>query len=792
MAIQYFCDLSERRLPATIGNKAVNLRRLSEKRFHIPPTRVCTWEAYQRYTQGDPTVLDEVSHQLGEFAVPEKAYSVRSSANIEDSFEYSFAGQFKSCLDLRGLPAILAAIQAVWEQTNSSGVHAYLQRLPADRHDLKMAVIVQDMVAPQISGVTFSRNPLTGLDEIVVEAIRGSGEALVQEGVTPQRWIYKWGEWIYQPEFEDIPQGLLLEVVDQTAAIRKAFKQEVDLEWVYDGSELYWVQMREITSFGEQAVYSNKISKDVLPGIIKPLIWSVNTPIVNGTWVKLLEEVIGDSGIDPASLTKAFYYRTYFNMGAFGRVFERLGMPDESLEMMIGLQTEKKRKFRFKLSPQLMSRLPRMVRFGADKWNFSRKIDRSLPELEAGYRDIARDRPDALDDRRLLDDIARLKDLTKRTAYLNIVGPLLMSIYNGMLRRQMKKQGLDYERLDLMHGVEEIRRFDPGYHLERLSQQFNQLSPSVQEQIRQGSYAGFQRTAGIEDFQSEVVGFVEQFGHLSDSGNDFSSVPWRENPDLILQMIANYASTGDSGAGKEGSTEKEGGRKLLFSELPVKGVRRWQLERLYRRARQYRLYREHISSVYTFGYGLFRDFYLSLGDLLVQRGILGNRQDIFYLYEPEVWSIIDGERGSPDYAALVQQRKREIEQVRDVELPGVIFGDQPPPIHTDANQVLRGTPTSRGYYTGPVKNVCGIGDFPKVEAGDVLVVPYSDVGWTPLFAHAGAVIAASGGILSHSSIVAREYNIPAVVSVDGVSRLRDHMLVTVDGYRGEILLHKEV
>jgi pyruvate,water dikinase len=85
--------------------------------------------------------------------------------------------------------------------------------------------------------------------------------------------------------------------------------------------------------------------------------------------------------------------------------------------------------------------------------------------------------------------------------------------------------------------------------------------------------------------------------------------------------------------------------------------------------------------------------------------------------------------------------------------------------------------------------VRGIGDFKKLVPGDVLVIPYSDVGWLPLFARAGAVIAESGGMLSHSSIVAREYGIPAVVSVSGALQLSDDMLVSIDGYRGEVHIH---
>jgi len=84
-----------------------------------------------------------------------------------------------------------------------------------------------------------------------------------------------------------------------------------------------------------------------------------------------------------------------------------------------------------------------------------------------------------------------------------------------------------------------------------------------------------------------------------------------------------------------------------------------------------------------------------------------------------------------------------------------------------------------------------MGDFSKVRPGDVLVIPFSDVGWTPLFTKAGAVIAESGGILSHSSIVAREYNIPAVVSVPNACTLQDGRIVSVDGYKGEVLVHTD-
>jgi pyruvate,water dikinase len=142
-----------------------------------------------------------------------------------------------------------------------------------------------------------------------------------------------------------------------------------------------------------------------------------------------------------------------------------------------------------------------------------------------------------------------------------------------------------------------------------------------------------------------------------------------------------------------------------------------------------------------------------------------------------------------DYAQRVAQRQREMDEYRHAAIPETIYGDQPPPLTLHTGNRLSGVATSRGYYTGPARVVQGMGDFGKVQPGDVLVIPFSDVGWTPLFTKAGAVIAESGGILSHSSIVAREYNIPAVVSVNAACQLADNTRVSVDGYKGEVLVH---
>ena len=771
-------DINRRKPPVSVGNKAVNLRKLAKIGMHIPRTFAVKWDAYQRYIKDDISLIEELKKELANIIEPGKSYAIRSSANIEDSMDRSFAGQFKSMLHVRGVDDILQSIWAVWSSAQTPAVRTYLEKHNISNRELSMGVIVQEMVKPVYSGVALSKNPVTHADEIVIEAVKGDGTQLVQSGATPNRWINKLGYWVEKAEETDIPLSLIEEIVVRTKFMAKKLNHAVDLEWVYDGKELYWVQVRAITTNNNRNIYSNYIPREMLPGLIKPLIFSVNIPLVNSIWINWMSEITGDLGLKPEDLAKSFYYRVYFNMGALGDIFEGLGFPRQSVEMIMGSLPRGAVKHSFKPSAKTISRLPWLTLFMIDKSTFASKMRRALPKLEervstTPYLDL-----DQWSESNLLSAIDEHYKLMQEVAYYNVMGPLLMGMYNNMLKSMLDKRNVDFNNFDLTAGMDEIIEYDPATHLRRLNAQFCALLPEVQEKIRGMSYADFQSINEAGDFPKKVAALVDDFGHLSDNGNDFSAIPWREQPDLVLQLITDFKPS------------KEVGNKITFADLASKGKVNIPLRFFYNRSREFRLLRERVSGLYTYGYGLFRYYFLALGKHFVKRGLIDTSEDIFYQTYNHVRDLVNGKSPNEDLRMEVARHKKDMERFENILIPTVIYGEEIPPVREPNMDVLSGIPTSIGHYTGKVKVVRRIQDFTKVNHGDVLVVPYSDVGWTPLFARAGAVVAESGGLLSHSSIVAREYNIPAVVSVEGATLMPDETTVTVDGHKGEVLIHK--
>lgn len=759
-----------------IGNKAISLQRMHKLGFPVPESYVIPMKLKETFSLNPEKVRAQIRKEIIPLAEKNTSWAIRSSGELEDLKNHSFAGQFVTILDVRGTDEMMDSIEKVWESGERVRDGLYNTDSVMANKPAGMSVIIQEMVQSQWSGVAFSINPVTGRHEFVIEAVKGSGVQLVQDGVKPYRWTWCQGNWNYEGDAEEDIKGVLELLVNGIKVLQKAWDGAVDIEWAYDGQQLFYLQCREVTVSEFPCIYSNHISREVLPGMIKPLVWSVNIPLVNSAWIRLLEGLLGKLNIKPEELSKSFYYRAYFNMGTLGALFKRMGLPNDSLESLMGRKNPSG-KSSFKPGLKTMSYVPSMLGFVLKNLNIQRKFRKEFEGIRTSTDQLT----EKLKKMKVSEYHSHFEELHRvasRAAYFNILIPLSFQISNRILQQKLKKRRIPFESLDFHKDFPELSAYDPGDSLSHLQQSWAKLPAELQERIKDfASLSASKDDPLLKDIHERFIKLIGQFGHFSESGNDFSSTPWREDPDFLFRQICQLSE------GAPASREASANLNLRSKGIP---------RRAYRRAGRFRLYREMISSEYTRCYGLFRELFLITGKSFHENALLDDPRDVFYLTLDQHNRLLEGppEDEAKSTGQMLEKVKQEMEEFREVVLPSVIYGDTPPPMLRKNEEVLEGIPTSPGIYEGELVVVRGYADFEKKVEGAILVIPFSDVGWTPLLVRAGAIVSESGGILSHASIIAREMSIPAISSVDHACSLQDGANATIDGTNGKLFINK--
>ncbi len=742
----------------------------------MPETFVIPKHVQKSHSIDPIKVREQILLEIDQIDKKGHSWAIRSSGEMEDLESHSYAGQFATVLDVNGPREIFDAIEKVWASSMAVSEGPYIKESAAGKEPSGMSVIVQEMVRPVWSGVAFSINPVTGRNEYVMEAVKGSGVQLVQDGVRPFRWTWHQHTWDGDVEPEEDLKEVLESLVPGIRKLHQTFGGAVDVEWTYDGKKLYYLQCRLVTVSEFPTIYSNHISREVLPGMIKPLVWSVNIPLVNSAWIRLLEGLLGKLNIEPEQLSKSFYYRAYFNMGTMGALFRRMGLPNDSLESLMGRKNPSG-KSSFKPGLKTMRYLPSMLVFLLSNLSLERKFQKEYARITARTDLLTEELKviGAADYDRCFEEISRI---ASEAAYFNIVIPLSFQISNRVLQKKLKKRGIPFENLDFVRDFPELSSYDPNESLTDLHHQWESLPIDFRDQIKDiETLRAYKDDPRLKHMAKEVDHLFQRFGHFSESGNDFSATPWREDPNFVFNLLR-QPSRADA-APREG-------RGNLTSDS--EGIPR----RAYRRAGHFRLYREMISSEYTRCYGLFRELFLLTGKSFCEKGWLNDPRDVFYLTLDQHNRLLEDpqEDEAKSTVQMLEKVKQEMEEFREVELPPVIYGDTPPPMPRKNEEVFEGIPTSPGIFEGKLVVVKGYEDFQKKVEGNILVIPYSDVGWTPLLVRAGAIVSESGGMLSHASIIARELSIPAISSVDHACTLKDGMNGRLDGNNGLLIINK--
>jgi pyruvate,water dikinase len=303
-------------------------------------------------------------------------------------------------------------------------------------------------------------------------------------------------------------------------------------------------------------------------------------------------------------------------------------------------------------------------------------------------------------------------------------------------------------------------------------------------------------SAAWRELGERFAEFIRTYGYRGQTEWMVGLPDWQEDPTFPLNSFRNMIAAPDSGSPEhlhEAVTAHRAAAEQQYRDLLPPERRRGYDELLAKTQKFVRL-REFTKSNCIRGIRPGRTLLLALGAHFVQRGALPAPDDIFFLLAQEVDQVISGELGGSEAKQIVERRRAQKQQLEEGYVLPDNFSGEPAIVRRVVDReekvsTLTGLAVSPGVATGTARVVVNIEEANSVsmEPGDVLVAPFTDAPWTPLFLVAGAVVVETGGLLSHAATVAREFGIPAVVMVKDATRLiLDGQTVTVDGSSGKV------
>jgi phosphohistidine swiveling domain-containing protein len=778
--------------------------------------------------------------------------AVRSSATAEDLPEMSFAGQQDTYLNVVGDEALLKAVVDCWSSLWTARAIGYRARHDVPQSDLALAVVVQAMVPSQAAGVLFTATPLDGKrTEMAIEATLGLGEALVSGQVEPDCYIVDaasgqiesrtlgakalsirsqaGGGTITQPEDAAgryaLPDAAAGELARLGRQVAEFFATPQDVEWAWAGDRLYLLQSRPITSlFPLPAGTAPEplqvmFSFGAVQGMLEPM-----TPLGQDAIKGVFAGAAGLFGYRLTAQTQRVAWvaaeRLFLDVTALVRhrvgrrliQFASTQIEAGTVQALAGLFDDPRLSVTGGFTPgalrrivpfvaPVLARLPLcLLRPDAERLRFQRQAEALSTDLETRMAAAT-----TLSDRlalteEMLDWAFRfvLPQFIPRfgasMASLNILSHLAAGLPGSSHDTLLLTRGLPHNVTTEM----DLALWDVARHIKADPQSAGCFARLAPESLAADCLAG--RLPGPA--QAAVDGFMQRYGMRGLGEIDLGRPRWREDPAPIMQTLRSYLCIEDGDQAPDvafargADAAEEGIRRLAADVRRTRGGRfkarmvRWAARRL----RALAGLRESPKFWAIRMMGIARAALLASGRELAASGRLAAPDDLFFLHLPELHALAAGEE--QDWPALVR-RRRELytrEQQRQ-QIPRLLLSDGQAfysgvalPAAAADGDVLTGSPVSPGVVEG---TVCVVLDpqTAHLAPGDILVCPGTDPAWTPLFLVAGGLVTEVGGLMTHGSVVAREYGIPAVVGVaQATTRLKTGQRVRVDGTGGQVIL----
>jgi pyruvate,water dikinase len=848
---------------ALVGGKAANLGELIANGFPVPAGFVVTAAAYRRFAGAaglGPLVAALQAAPAGDTDAPRAALVerirsaavpgdlaeaiaaahrallarngasdlcvVRSSGTAEDLAAASFAGQHGTYYYV-DQARLLEMIRSCWASLWSDAVVTYRAAHGMDHAAAQMAVLVQRQIPAEISGVTFTANPVTGArSEIVIEASWGMGAAIVDGRVTPDRYIFARDGLVLKerklsrkrfrvstttragPEGRllDVPleqqhAGTLAEDVARSVAAvavraEEHFGAPQDVEWAIARGELHVLQSRPITAAGRKPFCRNPrggkyvLFKPVAENFTDPL-----TPLSLSLWL---------GGLAGAPLV-VIGGRLYFDLTKLRRLFP-FKLTDQEIAQLLYLSADGVRP-RLRLA---LTRLPFAALVAGLILLAYANVYARTAHLPADFLDGFRRLAGSVDRDARYGVREAMRELFLGTSlWRRLVAPMAHQIllvntsaarymvWFGALKRLLARWLPDAppEALGLLaSGGPGMRSAETGRRLRGLALQAGQSDATrrlLVEQPPERALAMLRRTPEATAFVRELDAFLATFGHRALKEFEFRAARWEEDPVPVLGMIRNYLLA-DRGSDDHDRRAAEKRAQLDGAIDRVPGIGKHILRWVARRTRYLATLRENSRFYWVLGAYVVRKKILRLEETLIARGLLRCKDDIFFLEWDEVQQLRAGRLGWSDVEPWIGHRRREYVRLSKVTPPRVVGIEQPAPALSpvaaaETGTILRGQSASAGRHEGRARVILDPEHNVELRQGEILVAPYTDPAWTPLFLTAGAAVVEVGSFLSHAGTVAREYGLPCVVDVaECTAHIRTGDRLVVDGDAGVV------
>ncbi|MDI6104233.1 PEP/pyruvate-binding domain-containing protein [Actinoplanes sp. NEAU-A12] len=774
------------------GGKAAALGELIRRGERVPPGFCVTVAAHRGGVLPEAEILDAY-RRLGGGPV-----AVRSSATAEDLPGAAFAGQYASVLDVRGEAELVAAVARCWESLHHPRAVAYRQARDVDDTGIAMGVVVQRMVDATTAGVLFTANPLTGCrTQMLVEA--AAGTSVVDGAAEVDRYLLD----------GDVPGPAWLAGLRAAGArLQQTFGSPQDVEFAvgHDG-ELWLLQSRPITTLfppppdsgDDPRVY---VEFGHVQGMLRPV-----TPMGMATLKKTVAAMLAALGFTAEIVDiGGRLYGDLTDLARHPTARKRLvplmavdfgPRAQAAMEHVLADPRFAPRRPEGKRSAPAGSlgtaarALTGITRALARPGKARRRLYAAVDELRAASA--------APDDLRTPGERLRFvrEDRASEGAGGHtdtITWPIVAGMLAGTLPAHLLKGLAGPDEIHaVLGGVPHNITIEMDLALWRIARDAGEHrslllgAPPAElaERYRLGDLPEF----GLTDF-------LQRYGHRGVAEADLGVPRWAENPAPVFAALAGYLRLDDPEQAPDRRFERAAAAgEAALNDLAARARRRPVRGRLavflLRRARALAGLREAGKFAGLYHLRAVREQLLLIGAELAGAGLLDEAGDIMFLDLEEVGAAVHQQ---VDHRALAAARKAAHRaESRRTAVPVALLSDGtdverllPPGDGPDG--VLTGVGASAGRVTGPARVVRDPATA-RVEPGDILVTATTDPGWTPLFLTAAALVSETGAIMAHGPTVAREYGIPAVISVPGATTvIGDGQLITVDGAAGTVTL----